>query len=225
LRRAPAALAILAVGLTALSAGIHALLASNVGFLVNCPLTPPGPGSRSGHNTLNLPYRRDAQLVAASDVLRDLQITNVANVQRFLESSDGFFVYTGRKGDSPPNFAIQPGECYFVKMLIKVDYVLGGSSDPSVVLALNAPGTVPASLSGTNFVGLPYHVVARTAGELMQDIGLASVANVQRFIKSTDTMHVYTGRKGSPSPDFALDPCECYFIKMNTTVNYIPSHY
>jgi hypothetical protein len=220
------------VSAVALSAGIQALLASNVGFLVNCPLTATGPGSRSGSHTVNLPYRRDAQLLAANDLLRDLQITNVANVQRFIESTDAIQVYTGRKGSlseeealggHPNDFPIQPGECYFAKMLVKVDYVVGGSSDPGVGLALDAPG--PASMSGTNFVSLPYHTIARTAGELMQDIGLSSVANVQRFITATDSLHVYTGRKGSPSPDFALDPCECYFIKMNTTVNYIPSHY
>jgi hypothetical protein len=47
---------------------------------------------------------------------------------------------------------------------------------------------------------------------------------VQKFLKATDGLQVYTGRKGS-GPDFALAPGEAYFIKMAATVNYSPSHY
>jgi hypothetical protein len=58
----------------------------------------------------------------------------------------------------------------------------------------------------------------------MDDIGFASVLSVQKFLKATDGLQVYTGRKGA-GPDFALAPGEGYFIKMATTVNYNPSHY
>jgi hypothetical protein len=50
------------------------------------------------------------------------------------------------------------------------------------------------------------------------------VASVQGFVTETDGLRVYTGRKGSP-PDFPIDPCKSYFVKMKTTVSYIPSHY
>jgi hypothetical protein len=214
---------LIAIGLAALCLGARTLPASNMGFIVNCPLTATGPSSRSGTQTLNLPYQRDAQLQWGSHLLSDLGLVNVANLQRFLETTDSLVVYTGRKGDGGvTNFVIQPGACYFIRMLTPVDYVMGGSSDSQVALELNAAG--PGSWSGTNFVSLPYHVIPRTAGELMDDIGLANVTSVQRFLTKTDSLHVYTGRKGSP-PDFPLDPCECYFIKMNTTVSYIPSHY
>ena len=218
----------IAPGLAALLLGARALLASNMGFIVNCPLPAAGVGSLSGTHTLNLPYQHDAQLNDGGDLMADLQISNVRNIQKFLEANDGLLVYTGRKGSftpeepAGPNFAIQPGECYFVKMLSKVDYVIGGSSDPHTVLSLDGSGI--GHLSGTNFVSLPYHAIARTASELMHDIGFANVASIQRFLTETDGLQVYTGRKGSP-PDFPLDACECYFIKMNTTVNYIPSHY
>ena len=226
--------------LTSAFAGIHALVASNLGFLVNCPLRAAGPGSRSGTNPVNLPYQRDAQLLTGGAIMNDVGLFNVANVQRFLESTDGIQVYTGRKGLWPPvsitdpglpggldplqfvDFPLSTGECYFIRMVTTVNYVVGGSSDPTVTLTLDAGGM--GSNSGTNFVGLPYHAVASTASQLMQDIGFANVANVQRFVTETDTLQVYTGRKGSGA-DFTLDPCECYFIKMNTTVNYIPTHY
>ena len=58
----------------------------------------------------------------------------------------------------------------------------------------------------------------------MNDIGFASVANVQNFDTSTDGLALYTGRKGSP-PNFNLDPGAGYFVKMNSTVSYVPSHY
>ena len=69
-----------------------------------------------------------------------------------------------------------------------------------------------------------YHQTAGTAKTLMDDIGFANVANVQRLIKSTDTFVTYTGRYGSGA-NFTLVPGEAYFIKMNTTVVYTPSHY
>ncbi len=58
----------------------------------------------------------------------------------------------------------------------------------------------------------------------MDDIGLANVASVQKFLKSSDGLQTYTGRKGSGA-DYPLTPGEAYFVKMNTTVNYTPSHY
>ena len=83
------------------------------------------------------------------------------------------------------------------------------------------------SLSGTNTMGLPYNAQAGlvTANNLITDIGLANVANMQDFVEATDSFNIYTGRKGSPSPDFALVPGAGYFIKMNATVNYVPAHY
>lgn len=210
-----------AVALAALFLGVRALLASNMGFVVNCPLTAAGPGSLSGTHTLNLPYQRDAQLTSGAGLVADLGLSNVATIYKFLEASDGLQFYTGRKG-SAPDFALPLGDGLVIKMNTSVSYVIGGSSDPQLVLSLDGPGI--GHRTGTNFVGLPYHATARTASELMQEIGFANVANVQRLLTQTDSLQVYTGRKGSP-PDFPLDPCESYFIKMNSTVNYVPSHY
>jgi len=60
----------------------------------------------------------------------------------------------------------------------------------------------------------------------MDDIGLASVDNVQRFIRSNDSYLIYTGRIPNPSANnFALTPGEGYRVKMRTTATYAPSHY
>jgi len=198
------------------------LLASNMGFKLNYPLQALQAGvSLSGTNTLALPDNRQAGVNAASSLMNDIGLANVTNVQKFLESNDGLQVYTGRKG-AGPDFPLATGEGYFVKMSTTVNYIVVGSHDPSFANPLNALGG--GSNSGTNFFSYPYHSTATTASALMNDIGLANVTNVQKFLKTTDGLQVYTGRKGA-GPDFALIPGEAYFVKMSTTVNYVPSHY
>jgi len=82
------------------------------------------------------------------------------------------------------------------------------------------------SKSGQNLLALPdlRQTGVNTAKNLMDDIVLANVTNIQKYLKATDTLQTYTGRKGAGA-DFSLVPGEAYLIKMNTTVNYTPSHY
>jgi hypothetical protein len=82
------------------------------------------------------------------------------------------------------------------------------------------------SLSGTNTIALPDNrqTGMNDAKNLMDDIGFANIAEVQKFIKSNDSLQIYTGRKGTGAV-FAMQPGDSYRVKMNTTVNYIPSHY
>ncbi|HEX5045414.1 MAG TPA: hypothetical protein VFV75_21160 [Candidatus Polarisedimenticolaceae bacterium] len=200
------------------------LLASNMGFKLNYPLLAPQVGvSATGTSTIALPDNRQAGVNAASSLMNDIGLASVANVQKFIEASDGLQLYTGRKGTPGADFALAAGEGYFVKMNTTVNYIVVGSHDPSFANPLNAPGG--GSATGTNLFSYPYHSTAPTASALMNDIGLANVANVQKFLKATDGLQLYTGRKGTPGADFALVPGEAYFVKMNTTVNYIPSHY
>jgi len=83
------------------------------------------------------------------------------------------------------------------------------------------------SKSGTSTISLPDNRQTGMADSknLMDDIGSANVAEIQQFLKASDALAVYTGRKSSPNPNFALVPGESYRVKMTTTVNYIPSHY
>ena len=208
-----------AVASVLLLAGI--LWASNMGFLINCRLFAAAPGvSNTGTNTLNLPYQH-ADLATSSNLMTDIGFSSVVSVQNFLEATDTLQVYTGRKGGGAA-FPIEPGKCYFVKMATTTDYVIDGSDNPGFAVTLDGPG--PGHLSGTNFVSIPYHACALTSKQLMDDIGFSSVVSIQRFLKETDTLQVYTGRKAGGQA-FVISPCECYFIKMASTVNYIPSHY
>ena len=104
-----------------------------------------------------------------------------------------------------------------------IDYIVVGSHEPSLSISLDGPGA--GSNSGTNFFSAPYHTTSTTALDLMNDIGFASVQNIQRFLEATDGLETYTGRKGTPAPNFNLVPGEAYFIRMGSTVSYTPSHF
>lgn len=208
---------------TALTAG--SLIASNMGFKLNytLPRADGGVTSKSGTSTLALPDNRQSGLNTAKNLMDDIGFAQTANVQKFLEVSDTYQLYTGRKG-SGPDFSLAAGEGYFVVMNTTVNYIVVGSDDPASSYNLQRADGGVTSKSGTNFYAYNYHQTAATAKQLMDDIGFAQTANVQRFLKASDTYQLYTGRKGS-GPDFSLVPGEAYFVVMNTTVNYTPSHY
>src|SRR5262245_63682684 len=107
-------------------------------------------------------------------------------------------------------------------MQTTVNYIIVGSDDPSAAYNLQAPGV--GSLSGTSQYAYNYHQTAVDAKALMDDIGFNNILEVQKFIKSNDSLQIYTGRKGT-GPVFAMQPGDSYRVKMQTTVNYIPSHY
>jgi hypothetical protein len=199
------------------------LLASNMGFKLNYTLNQTLAGtSKSGTNVLALPDLRQTGLNTANNLMTDITLANVAQVQKFIKSTDAFQAYTGRKG-SGADFALVAGEGLFVKMNTATNYIVVGSDDPTLAYTLNAT-QAGVSKSGNNLYAYNYHQTAATAKGLLDDITLANVAQVQKFIKSTDAFQAYTGRKGSAA-DFNLTPGEAYFIKMNTTTNYTPSHY
>ena len=199
------------------------LIASNMGFKLNYPLAAVGAGSNSGTNVIALPFNRQSGIDTANALMNDMVLANVANVQRFLESTDGLETYTGRKGTPAADFPLVAGEGYFVRMNAPIDYIVVGSHDPSLSISLDGPGA--GSNSGTNFFSAPYHTTSTTALDLMNDIGFASVQNIQRFLEATDGLETYTGRKGTPAPNFNLVPGEAYFIRMGSTVSYTPSHF
>lgn len=217
---------VMAVTLAAALTG-SALVASNMGFKINRTLSSTGGGSNSGLNTLALPDNRQSGLNTAEDLMRDITFNNTANVQKFLAASDSYQTYTGRKNAPAPNtaFALNAGEGYFVKMNTSTAYIAVGSDNPTLAYTLSSTGV--GSNSGLNFFAYNYHQTAADAEALMRDIGFANVANVQKFLAASDSFQTYTGRKNAPAPNtsFALSPGEAYFIKMNTTTPYTPSHY
>jgi hypothetical protein len=77
------------------------------------------------------------------------------------------------------------------------------------------------SLTGLNTIGLPFNAQTglTNASGLRTDIGAASVQNIQKFIRTSDSFILYTGAKGGT--DFALASGEGYFVKMGSDVDYI----
>jgi hypothetical protein len=214
--------------LLAATASVGVLVASNMAHKASVRLykagEPAGGGaSLTGVSTLNLPYDLGPNILNAKNLMDDITFANVQSIQRFLKVSDGLQTYTGRKGGGTA-FPLVPGECYFVKMNATTDYNVVGSfqlSPPGLTLNAYQPGV---SATGNNFVSLPFNITARTAKELMDDIGFANVQSVTRFLRASDGLQTYSGRKGSGA-DFPISYDECYFIKMSTTVNYTPTHY
>jgi hypothetical protein len=200
-----------------------ALVASNMGFKLNYSLQQLGAGSLSGTTAVALPDNRQTGMNDAAALMTDIGFASVTEVQRFLKATDSLQIYNGRKNGPGPNYLLNTGEGYRVKMLTSVNYIIVGSDDPSASYLLQQLGA--GSLSGTTDFAYNYHQTATLASALMNDIGFASVTQVERFLKATDSLQIYNGRKNGPGPDFLLTPGESYRIKVLTTVNYIPSHY
>ena len=172
---------------TALALTGSALVASNMGFKLNYTLSQAGAGSLSGTNVLALPDNRQTGLADAKNLMDDVGFANVANIQKFLSATDGLQLYTGRKSGGTA-FPLVAGEGYFLKMATTVNYIVVGSDDPSIAYPLTQAG--PGSNSGTNFFAYNYHQTAADAKALMDDIGFANVANVQKFLKATDGLQL-----------------------------------
>jgi len=204
-----------------------ALVASNMGFKLNYALKQgdAGVSSKSGTSTIALPDNRQTGLNDSKNLMDDIGSANVAEVQKFLNASDALQVYTGRKGSPGANFTLAAGEGYRVKMITTVNYIIVGSDDPSIAYALKQGDGGVTSKSGTTQFAYNYHQTAVDSKQLMDDIGSANVAEVQKFLTASDALQVYTGRKGSPGANFPMVAGESYRVKMITTVNYIPSHF
>jgi hypothetical protein len=88
--------------------------------------------------------------------------------------------------------------------------------------SLDGPGVV--AKTGNNTLGLPDNRQSgvNSAKNLMDDIGFASVTQVQRFLAASDAYLSYTGRSPQNNANnFALTAGEAYVVKMKTSTNYI----
>ena len=194
-----------------------ALVASNMGFKLNYALN--SPFVTGGTNTLALPDNRQSGMATASNLITDIGPANTFSVTRYIKSTGAFQSYRQVKGGGA-DFPLVAGEGYYVAMNTTVNYIVVGSDDPALVYALNSPFVT----GGTNFFAYNYHQTAGTATALITDIGAANTFSVTRYIKATGAFQSYRQVKGGGT-DFPLVPGEAYYVAMNTTVNYVPSHY
>jgi multisubunit Na+/H+ antiporter MnhF subunit len=212
---------------TAVALTGSALVASNMGFKLNYSLThdTDAGGPNIGQNSLALPDNRQSGMNASIALMNDIGFASTASVSRYIEASNGFELYTGRKGSPNADFPLAAGEAYFVAMLASVPYIVVGSDDPAITYSLTPDTDGGGPNSGQNFFAYNYHQTAANSISLMNDVGFVSTASVSRYIKAGNGYELYTGRKGSPNADFPLVPGEGYFVAMLAAVNYAPSHY
>jgi hypothetical protein len=208
---------------TAVALTGSALVASNMGFKLNYTLNAAQGGvSADGTNTISLPDNRQTGMVNASNLIVDIGTTNTFSLARYIKSSGSFQSYKAVKNGGA-DFPLAAGEAYYVKMNTTVNYIVVGSDDPALPYVFNA-AQAGVSADGTNFYAYNYHQTAATASGMVTDIGAANTFSVARYIKSSGAFQSYKQVKNGGA-DFPLVPGEGYYVKMNTTVNYTPSHY
>jgi hypothetical protein len=207
------------------------LFASNMGFKLNYPLTGPAAFPEDGTNTIALPYNQQTGLATAAELITDIggaDCANTANpvlsVSRYNKATAGLDTYTGCAGIA---FPLVSGEGYQIKVDTDTNYIVVGSHKPGFVVNLTGPAAFPED--GTNLFSNPYHSTAADASGLIADIGGADCANaalavlsVSRYNKATAGLEAYTGCAGISFPTTAG---ESYYIKVDTDVAYVPSHF
>jgi len=89
---------------------------------VTYSLTPDtdGAGPITGQNFFAYNYHQTAATSKA--LMDDIGFVSTASVARYIEATNAFELYTGRKGSPNADFGLAPGEGYFVSMLAAVNY-------------------------------------------------------------------------------------------------------
>jgi hypothetical protein len=214
---------------------VQSITASNMGFKLNYQLlkqgdaAPGGGTSGTGRQLIALPDNRQTGLNTAKNLIDDVGLAQTQRVERYRTQNDQFEFYTGRVLVGQTNFALTAGEGYRVRMNTTVNYIIVGSDDPAISYTFLKQGD-PApgggvSATGRNIFAYNYHQTSVTAKQLLDEIGLASVQRIERYRTQNDQFEFYTGRVLVGQTNFALTPGEAYRIRMNTTVNFVPSHY
>jgi hypothetical protein len=195
------------------------LMASNMGFKLNYPLVAGDGGatSKSGQQTIGLPYNRQVGIDMASDLFEDAAASGVVvqQIQKFNRLDDTTSIYFGGE----PDFNLAAGEGLFIKVGNNKDYIIVGSHDPSFSVTL-LKGAGGVSLSGSQLYAHPYHGVSALASELFMELSPAA-QQIQSFDRVDDTTQIYFGGE----PDFALVPGEAYFVKVSSDKTFTPAHY
>jgi len=208
----------LVVVATAAVVAAGGLWASNMGFKLNYPLQATQTGvSKTGRQTIGLPYNRQVGIDLAADLLADINAGGVTatQIETFAPLSDTNPPYPGPAG----NFALQAGKGYLVRVSSTGSYIIVGSHDPGFTVQLKGQA-VGVSKTGRNRYAHPYHGVAATASELLAELA-PQATQIETFNRATDTNPPYPG----PAGDFALVPGQAYLVRVTADKNFVPAHY
>jgi hypothetical protein len=202
------------------------VLASEMGFQVVFTIDGPDGGATSatGTNYLALPYVPRQGLGTARDLWNDLGSNPDILISRHIKATNGFNFY-GSATDLPPNgWNLVAGEGYIVKVAQDSTYRILGLHDSTVDVVLIGADN-PASLDGTNFLGVPYHTTAANARALYEELGGGDVY-ISRHIRATDSFNFYGYSTDILPPNgWSLVFGEALIVRVPSDIVYHPSHY
>ena len=133
-KRRVTALVVIATAAAVVAGG---LMASNMGFKLNYPLQNTQSGvSKTGRNTIGLPYNRQVGIDTASQLLADVSAGGISAIQleQFNKQFDTNEPYPGPAGD----FGLVASEAYLLRVTTSGDYIIVGSHDPGLGISLLA---------------------------------------------------------------------------------------
>jgi len=194
------------------------LVASEMGFKVRYQLT-------AGKNYLALPYRPKPSLVTVRDLFEDIGTAQAQIINRHRKDTDAFDYYSFGGGSFPPNgWTLEPGEGLVVQVGDDHQYRLVGSHDSATAIDLVGADSA-ASVSGSNYIAVPYHTTAQSVRELFEEIG-GSIQLINRYNRQTEGFDYYSFGGGSFPPNgWDLVPGEAYIVKVGQDQTWNPSHY
>jgi hypothetical protein len=191
-----------------------------MGFKLNYPLQATQASvSKTGRNTIGLPYNRQVGIDVASQLLADVNAGGISAIQleKFNKDSDTNSPYPG---GAAGDFSLVASEAYLLRVVSSGDYIIVGSHDPGLAVSLQA--TAPGvSKTGRSRYAHPYHGVASVASELLAELGPTAI-QVENFNIDSDTNSPYPG---GALGDFSLVPGQGYLVRVITDTNFVPAHY
>ena len=207
---------------TAVAIAAGGLMASNMGFKLNYPLKKDDAGvtSKTGRQTIGLPYNRQVGIDDARQLLDDIdlaQANTAFELAIFNTQLDTNEPYPGSAG----NFNLAAGEGYLLRVVLDLDYIIVGSHDPGATITLVGQDDA-GSKTGRNRYTPPYHGVPSTARQVLDEIG-ANAFEIAVYNPQTDTNEPYPGSAGN----FTITPGAAYLVRIinTTSLDIVPSHY
>jgi hypothetical protein len=133
-------------------------------------------------------------------------------LEKFEPASDTNSAYPGG-----PDFALEAGVGYLVRVASNGNYIIVGSDDPGFTVNFKG-AAVGVSKSGRTRYAHPYHGVSDVASELLAEI--PNGISLEKFEPASDTNSIYPG-----GPDFTLIPGQSYVVRVSSNSSFIPAHY
>ena len=174
-------------------------IGSNMGFKISIPLT-------AGYsNYVSIPFYNSY----TTDNSMFSDITGCTAVSRWNNATGLWQNYLGGRTSL---YNIAAGEAYVVTVSSTTNWIVVGSHNPSLGVALTA--------GYSNYVSVPYHTTKTNDNALFSEI--PGCTGVSRWNNATGLWQNYLGGRTSL---FNITPGEGYVITVSGTTSWTPAHY